>query len=227
MQGQEKMSAISREFSAGEFYRNIEHIRRNMIYRTRGGVVYQLFSSSLQSDYKRCIPVTSNGLTKIGIQYINESIEAFIYSLLGSQARTKQSIYSNRGSALETQQEFRSIVEDSIVNYNTSTWINNIYQAVTGTNVVLNIAISPSLWLLPSNLILLNKPIPGYNNKLKVSDENMKFGLNKDINRAPIKESQMDTLGDEKPKKEHQETVFKENPVSTEKPVKRPEMKMN
>ena len=37
MQGQEKMSAISTEFSASEFYRNIEHIRRNMIYRTRGG----------------------------------------------------------------------------------------------------------------------------------------------------------------------------------------------
>ena len=58
MQGQEKMSTISREFSVGEFYRNIEHILRNMIYRTRGGVVYQLFPSSLQSDYKRYIPVT-------------------------------------------------------------------------------------------------------------------------------------------------------------------------
>ena len=48
-------------------------------------------------------------------------------------------------------------------------------QAVTDTNVVLNIAISPSLWLLPSNLILLNKPIPGYNNKLKVSNESIWF----------------------------------------------------
>ena len=102
MQGGEKMSTISTEFSAGKFYRNIEHIRRDMIYRTRGGVVYQLFPSSLQSDYKRYIPVTSNGLTKIGIQYINESIEAFIYSILGSQARTKQSIYSNRASACKS-----------------------------------------------------------------------------------------------------------------------------
>ena len=67
-------------------------------------------------------------------------------------------------------------------------------QAVTDTNVVLNIAISPTLWLLPSNLILLNRPIPGYNNKLKV------FGLNKDINRVPIKELQMDTLGEGAPR---------------------------
>ena len=75
MQGVEKMSVISTEFSAGTFYRNIEHIRRNMIYRTRGGVVYRLFPSSSQSDYKRYIPVKSNRLTKIGVQYINESIE--------------------------------------------------------------------------------------------------------------------------------------------------------
>ena len=68
MQGGGKMSAISREFSAGEFYRNIEHIRRNMIYRTRGGVVYQLFPSTLHNNYKRCVPVKSNGLTKIGMQ---------------------------------------------------------------------------------------------------------------------------------------------------------------
>ena len=62
----------------------MEHIRRNMIYRTKGGIVYQLFPSTLQSDCKRYIPVKSNGLTKIGIQYINETIEAFIYSILGS-----------------------------------------------------------------------------------------------------------------------------------------------
>ena len=98
-------------------------------------------------------------------------------------------------------------------------------QAVTDTNVVLNIAVSPTLWLLPSNFILLNKPIPGYNNKLKVSDESMKFGLNEDINRAPIKKSHIDMLGDEKPKKEHQETAFKENPAITGKPEEEKEKK--
>ena len=55
-------------------------------------------------------------------------------------------------------------------------------QAVTSTNVVLNMAISPTLWLIPNNLIILEKPIVGYNNKLKVSDESMNFGLNKNVN---------------------------------------------
>ena len=213
------MSAISTEFSAGKFYKNIEHTQWNMIYRTRDSVVYQLFPSTC-NDYKRYVPVKSNGLTKIGIQYINESIEAFIYSILRSQARTKQSIYSNRASALETQQEFRKIVEDSVINYDTSVWIKNMNQAVTDSNVVLNIAVNPTLWLLLSN-ILLNKPIPEYNNKLKVSDASMKFGLNADINRVTIKKTKLDVLGNEKPKKEHQETVFKQNPVKTEETIKK------
>ena len=55
----------------------------------------------------------------------------------------------------------------------------------------------------------------------------MKFVLNKDINRALIKEPEMDILGDEKPKKEHQETVLKENPISTEKPKEEKEKKTN
>ena len=70
-------------------------------------------------------------------------------------------------------------------------------QAVTSTNVVLNMAISPTLWLIPSNLIILEKPIVGYNNKLKVSDESMNFGVNKNINYYGVPHSQ--------PKKVHQE----------------------
>ena len=147
MKAGEKMSDISREFSAGEFYRNNTHIHRNMIFSYKKGVVYELFPSSLKNDYKRYIPEKSNGFTKIGLQYLNQSIEAFVYSILGSQAKTKQSIFSNRASALETQKELRKIVEDSIVNYDTATWINNMNTAITATNVILNTTISPSLWL--------------------------------------------------------------------------------
>ena len=89
MDGGEKMSDISREFFANKFYKNNEHIRRKMIYRQKGGVVYQLYPESLKNDYKRYIPIKSNGFTKIGIQYLNQSIEAFIYSILGSQATTE------------------------------------------------------------------------------------------------------------------------------------------
>ena len=114
-------------------------------------------------------------------ELINQSIESYLYCILGAQARTKQSIYSNRASALDTQQEFRSIVEDSIINYNVSTWINNMNGSITGTNVVLNLAIWPNLWLILSNLNILKNPIKSYNNKLRVVRTNMKFVLIKNL----------------------------------------------
>ena len=115
------------------------------------------FIRDLQNDYKKFIPKKSDGLTTQGTELLNQSIEAYIYSVLGAQARTKQSIYGSRASALETQKVFRQILEDSIINYETSTWINNMNQAVTSTNVVLNMAISPTLRLIPNNLIFIRK----------------------------------------------------------------------
>ena len=106
MNGGEKMSDISREFSVQDFYRNNEKIARRMIYRQKGGVVYQLYPKSYKNDYKKYIPIKSDGFTKIGIQYLNQSIEAFIYSILGSQARTKQSIFSYRASHWKHKKNF-------------------------------------------------------------------------------------------------------------------------
>ena len=71
---------------------------------------------------------------------MNESTEAFIYSIIGG---------------LETQQEFCDLVEDSVINY--------MNRTITNTNVILNLATSPSLWLMSSNLIKIKNPIKGYN----------------------------------------------------------------
>ena len=59
-------------------------------------------------------------------------------------------------------------------------------RAITDTNIILNLAISPSLWLLSNNMIILKKPVPGYNNRLKIANAFMKFGYNP-INRDPPK----------------------------------------
>ena len=83
------------------------------------------------------------------------------------------------------------------------------------TNVILNTVVSPSLRLLPSSLIILKNPIIGYNNRLKVASEGMKFGINQSVNYVGVKKhtpkiinpiippiTQLDTLGDAPPKKE-------------------------
>ena len=105
----------------GFYNRHYQPRTERYFLKSRGQEKWILFPYTIKSDYKVYVPLKSDGFTKIGIQYLNELIEPFLYSILGAQARTEQSIYSNRVSALETQQEFRSIVEDSILNYNVST----------------------------------------------------------------------------------------------------------
>ena len=126
VEGGKSMSDISREFGAGEFYRNIEHIHRNMFYRTKGGVTYYLYTNSTQNDYKRSVVITSNGFTQIGLQYINQSIESFPYCILSSQVKTRQPFVSSRASDLEAHEEFYKVFEDSVINYDVSTWILNM-----------------------------------------------------------------------------------------------------
>ena len=55
------------------------------------------------------------------------------------------------------------------------------------------------MWFLPTSLIILEKPIVGYNNKLKVSDETMKFGINKNVNYNGMTNS---------PKKIHEDSLI-------------------
>ncbi len=47
-------------------------------------------------------------------------------------------------------------------------------------------AISPGMILVPSNLIIQKKKVPGYNNVLTIATEKMRFGKNTDVNyKAP------------------------------------------
>ena len=115
----------------------------------------------VQNDYRKFIPNKSDGLAVNGTELLNESIEAYIYSVLGAEAKTRQSIYDNRASALETQKVFRRNLEDSIIHYDTSVWINNMNKAVSDA-VVLNLAVSPPLWSLPSSVVILKNPIDGH-----------------------------------------------------------------
>ena len=48
----------------------------------------------------------SDGITKQEAELLLQSIEAYLYAILGSQATSKQSIISNRASSLEVGKVF-------------------------------------------------------------------------------------------------------------------------
>ena len=66
--------------------------------------------------------------------------------------------------------------------------LNNFRTAVKDTNVVLNQNVSPGLLIIPSSLIILEHPIPGYSNYLTTSSADMRFGTNTGLNKVEKKE---------------------------------------
>ena len=149
------------------------------------GIKYQKvgghFPNSVD-DYKMFIATTTNGLTKIGQKLFQQSIESCVYSVLGAQAKTRWSIVGEGAKSLQTQDVFHKIVKESLVESDVTITISNMRTAIETTNVVLNMAISPGMILVPSDLIIQKKKIPGYNNILKLATDKMKFGKNADVN---------------------------------------------
>ena len=144
------------------------------------------------------IATTTNGLTKIGQKLFQQSIESCVYSILGVQAKTRWSIVGEGAKSLQTQDVFHKIVKESLVESDVTITISNMRTAIETTNVVLNMAISPGMILVPSDLIIQKKKIPGYNNILKLATDKMKFGKNADVNYKvsdPAPASQSSTQG--------------------------------
>jgi hypothetical protein len=141
------------------------------------------------ANHLHFIPYDSNGITSDGTKLLMESVESYVYSVLGAQAKTRWSIVSSQlGKSLQTQQAFRRIVNDTVVQTNVNTTISDMRTAIRDTNVILNMAINPNILLIPSRLIILETPIPGYNNILSSPTKTTTFGINTKLNYVGVKQ---------------------------------------
>jgi hypothetical protein len=169
-------------------------IRRQKYHQTKYGgtfIEYEYLTGrspyDVENDYKTLIPKTSRGLTRVGQKLFQQSIEAFVYSVLGAQAKTRWSITGQGAKSLHTQEVFRKVVKDTIVQDDVTVTISNMRTAIANTHVILNFAIMPGLVLIPSDLRILTKPIPGFSNVLTVARNGMTFGKNEKVNHTGIK----------------------------------------
>ena len=80
--------------------------------------------------------------------------------------------------------------------------------AIKDTNVVLNMAITPGIILIPSNMIILKEKVAGYNNVLTLATKDMKFGVNENVDYVKPVQQQVTKV-------QQQEEVTKV-PVQTE-----------
>ena len=153
-----------------------------------GNLVPYIQNTEARNQYEYFLCPVSHGLTSAGLSRINQSIESFCYAILGSQVDVRSSIAGSQGSAIETQRQFLSMVEDAIRNPDISKSVQRFQLAIESAKVRLDLAISPGLWLLPSKMVVNTESVVGYNNKLKKATTFMRIGINSDLN-IPVRRS--------------------------------------
>ena len=160
-----------------------------------GNLVPYIENTEARNQYEYFLCPVSHGLTSAGLSRINQSIESFCYAILGSQVDVRSSISGSQGSAIETQRQFLSMVEDAIRNPDISKSVQRFQLAIESAKVRLDLAISPGLWLLPSKMVVNTESVVGYNNKLKKATSFMRIGVNSDLNIPVRRPTQKHNFG--------------------------------
>ena len=146
---------------------------RNLIY---------FIEPDVSTQYDWFAPKTAAGLTQAGLSRINQSMEAYVYCILGAQVNVRSSILGEGGRAKESQTEFLTLMEDSMRQPDLAKSVQRYQLAVDEAKVRLNLAVCPAAWLMPARMVINTESIVGYNNKLKQASWGMKLGINNDVN---------------------------------------------
>ena len=108
----------------------------------KGDLIYYIRAEN-DNQYNWFSPKTSVGVTIPGLSRINQSIEAFVYCILGAQVNIRSSILGDGGRAKEAQTEFLTLMEDAIRQPDLSKSVQRYQLAVDQAKVRLNLAVCP------------------------------------------------------------------------------------
>ena len=126
----------------------------------------------------------SVGFTDVGLLSISESVRAYAYLILSSQASARSSIVGNSASALTAQSAFLNNFEN-IVNQRVDIQEDlKCYQdTLSYASSKVDYSVRENLFMLPSNMELKVKTgTVRYNNKILVSDGKFSLGKNDEVN---------------------------------------------
>ena len=126
----------------------------------------------------RWILEKSVGFTDMGLLRISESIRAYAYLILSSQASARSSIIGNSASALTAQSAFLNNFEN-VVNrkVNIQEDIKRYQDTLSYASSKVDYIVGEHLYMLPSDMELrIRLGTVGYNNKILVSDGNFSLG---------------------------------------------------
>ena len=129
--------------------------------------------------------------TDVGLLRISESIRAYAYLILSSQASSRSSSVGNTASALTAQLAFLNNFED-IVNHrvNIQEDIKRYQDTLSYASSKVDYSVGESIYMIPSDMNLkIRLGTVGYNNKILVSDGKFILGKNEKVNLVPVMKS--------------------------------------
>ena len=186
-------NAADNPYTESEFFKICEDYRvPNDPMRYRDEKFYWTYQHGIgrPDDYlgpdsmTRWIIETSVGFTDVGLLRILESVRAYAYLILSSQASARSGIVGNTASALTPQSAFLNNFED-IVNrrVNIQEDIKHYQDTLSYTSCKVDYSVGENLFMLPSNMKLKIKTgTVGYNNKILISNGNFILGKNEKVN---------------------------------------------
>ena len=132
----------------------------------------------------RCIIEKSVGFTDVGLLRILESVMAYAYLILSSQASARSSIVANSASALTAQSAFLNNFEN-VVNHRVDIRedIKRYQDTLCYASSKVDYSVGEDLFVLPSNMTLKIKTgTAGYNKKILLSDGKFILRKNEKVN---------------------------------------------
>ena len=118
------------------------------------------------------------GFTDVGLYKISESVRAYAYLILSSQASARSGIVGNTVSALMAESAFLNNSEN-VVNQRVDIRedIKRYEDTLSYASSKVDYSVGKNIYMLLSNMNLKIKTATvGYNNKILVSDENLVWG---------------------------------------------------
>ena len=152
-------------------------IFKNEYYFDRSGK-YGNYSYE-HNDWSRWILNSSHGFTKYGLEKISESIRAYSYLVLTSQASARHGILGDTAQSLAAQRIFYDNLGD-VINKAVSLEadIGRYQSTLKYARSTLDYSVGKGLYMLPSDLLLkpLNQVIDGFNDKIIVNTTGFELG---------------------------------------------------
>ena len=186
-------NAADNPYTESEFFKICEDYRvPNDPMRYRDEIFYWTYQRGVHwpDDYigpdsmTRWIIEKSVGFTDVGLLRISESVGAYAFLILSSQASARSSIVGNSASSLTAQSAFLNNFEN-VENRRVDICkdVKRYQDILSYASSKVDYSAGENLFMLPSNMQLrIRSGTVGYNNKILVSDKKFNLGKNDEVN---------------------------------------------